>query len=303
VSFNPAPPGGTVTPEQWAAYIATLTQAYQAASGFERLKLQSEIDNANKGRQNALQLERLRGETSRYGIDVENSYKIRALEENARQFEKQHALDTRKFGLEEAQITGTYNGAPTLASRAQDIEEAQLLSSLRSEPDQMFQAMDVEQALSSIRNGRPAQQYANVTGRTTGVAAIDNVAPQYGMHTNTAPAMASPSAPISGGVSAQPTGGTGADPRIKAATAVFNALPPSETEGLDPTGVAALNAAFELYRAPLRPGTLETLSPTQRSGLKSASRRIQNVTGRSYDDFLADYERNKPGQSRSVRAA
>lgn len=295
--FNPAmpmPPGGAVTPEQWAVHIDTLTKAYQAASGFEQRKLDAEINNALKGRANAIELQRMRDKAARYGIDRDMEYKLKALEQNAQQFERQHQLDTRKFGLEEANVTGTYNGRQTeagrqfdaehgLNARIADVSEAQLLSSLRNEPDQMFQAMDVEQALRGIRSGRPARQYATtgaLPGASTGVAAID------GATANAA----------GGGAS------SGQDPRLKAAIGVLKALPPSETEGLDPAGVAALEAAFSLYKAPLRPGTIETLSPTQQAGLKSASRMIQSSTGRSYDDFLADYEKNKPRQQ-SVRAA
>jgi hypothetical protein len=97
-----------------------------------------------------------------------------------------------------------------------------------------------------------------------------------------------------------PAGGSGQgpapDPRIKAIRAVTDALPPSVTDGLDPSGVAALNAVFHLYNAPLAPNTLNTLSPTQQQTLQSGAERIQGVTGQSYDDLMASYKRNGIGQ-------
>lgn len=292
----PGRPANDVTPEQWQAYIDTLKQAYQASSGFERLKLQAQIDDAEKGRQNSLQIAQLQADNSRYGANLQRQTTLDQLRENARQFEANHALDMQKFGLSVGELTGVYNGQPTLAARNAQLQEAQLIAQQRSQPNRLFQTMDLEQALGSLRAGRPATSLAR-----TGVAAIDGLSTDYTGNPY-----------LTGGTSqaagAAPAGGSGQgpapDPRIKAIRAVVDALPPSATDGLDPAGVAALNAAFHIYSAPqtIKPGSLETLDPLQRATLQSAGDRLQGVTGRTYDDLLAEYTRNGVGQG-SVRAA
>lgn len=274
-----------VTPEQWDQYINTLKQAYQASAGFERMKLQSQIDDAEKGRQNSLQIARLQGDNSRYGVDQQRLTAIEQLKQRDKEFAQTHALDTRKA----------------------DISEAQLISSQRSEPNRLFQTMDLEQALSSIRNGGKA----SIAPRP-GVAAVDHLSSDYtgnpylaggGARTQTSSAGGDmmPGQSAASGVGTNTTA-QAADQRLKAARAVMEALPPSATEGLDPTGVSALNAVYALYQSPLRPGTLESLSPTQKAGLQSGAQRVQQYTGRSYDDFVDEYRKSLPGQGAVNRA-
>lgn len=295
--FNPAAPmapsgTGYVTPEQWAQQIATIQAALAASSGFERLKLQSQLDDAKAARANALKIAQLQADNSRYGYDLSRQTALDQLQENARQFDARHALDVRNA----------------------DLSEAQLIAQQRSQPNRLFQTMDLEQALGRIRNGFRA----TTMPMTTGIAAIDGLSTDYtanpylanpylkdsgaggggGSVTPTASApVTTNAAPASGG--AAPTS-AGADPRLSAANAVLKALPPSATEGLDPTGVAALNAVYHLYAAPLQPGTLQSLSPTQKAGLQSGAERLQQYTGKSYDDLMADYYKSAPGMG-SVR--
>jgi hypothetical protein len=282
-----------VTPEMWSQWIAQQTAALQASSGFERLKLQAQISDAEKARQNSLQIAQLQSDNSRYGVDQQRLTAIEQLKQRDKEFAANHELDVRKFGLSEGELTGVYNGQPTLAARGQQLTEAQLIAQQRSQPNRLFQTMDLEQALGSIRNGRPASIMP-----MTGVAAVDGLSSDYQGN----PYLAGGN----GSTGQAPAGGSGErpapDPRLKAIKGVFDALPPSVTEGLDPTGVAALNAAYHIYNAPLKPGTLETLSPTQKLTLQSASDRLQGVTGLSYDDVLARYRRQGIGQG-NVRAA
>lgn len=267
-----------VTPEQ---YAQALQQAkdflrYQAggATPFERQVQQEKIADLEKGYANSLKIAQLQGDNQRYGVDQSRQTALDQLKQNDRQFAANHDL----------------------AVRNADVSEAQLISSQRSEPNRLFQTMDLEQALGTIRNGGRAQTMP----MSTGVAAVDGLSTDYKQN----PYLAGGGTGSSGGgsVSASSTP-TATDPRLTAANAVMKALPPSATQGLDPTGVSALNAVYHLYNAPLKPGTLESLSPTQRAGLQSGSQRVQQYTGRSYDDLLSGYQRSLPGQSANVRSA
>lgn len=288
MSFNPLPPGGSgsdyVTPEQWAQAAATyqMLLRYQAggATPFERQQLQAKIDDALAARQNALKIAQLQADNQRYGYDQSRQTAIDQLKENARQFDARHQLDVRSA----------------------DISEAQLIAQQRSQPNRLFQTMDLEQALGRIRGGFKAttmpmtDQVAAVNGLSTDYTGNPYLAGSGGAGSAAAP-VTNAAAPAA---AASPGGGT--DPRLSAANAVLKALPPSATEGLDPTGVAALNAVYHLYSAPLAPGTLQSLSPTQKATLQSGAERIQGVTGKNYDDLMSDYYRSAPDFG-SVRAA
>lgn len=287
------------TPAQWDAYIATVKQAYAASSGFERIKLKAQLDDAEAGRQNSYRIAQLQSDTSRYGVDVGRQNTLDELKQRDKEFTANHELDLKKFGVTEGELTGVYNGQPTLAARRDQLTEAQLIAQQRSQPNRLFQTMDLEQALGSIRAGRPATSMTR-----TGVSAIDGLSSDYTGN----PYLTGYRAPTGNGASPDTGAGqqatTAPDPRAKALRAVMDALPPSETEGLDPTGVAALNAAYHIYRAPgkVAPGSIERLGPTQQATFQSAGDRLQGTTGLSYDDFMAQYKRNAPGQQ-SVRAA
>lgn len=272
-----------VTPEEWDRYIATIKEAMTASSGFERYKLQAQLDDAEKGRDNAYKIAQLEGDNQRYGYDQQRQTAIDQLKENARQYDKTHELDVKK----------------------QDLSEAQYISDERSKANRLFQTMDLEQALGSIRSGNRATT-------STNVSAIDGLSTDYTDNPYLSNSGGSSGSSGSSGGTTYTASGTGgsattsatstADPRTKAAQAVMKALPPSETEGLDATAVAALNAVYSLYQSPLRQGTLESLSPTQKATLESGSDRIKKTTGKSYDDLMAEYASQAP-RSGGVRAA
>lgn len=296
MAFNPVPPGGSgsdyVTPEQWDQAIAIYQQMLQAQAGgatpFEREQLKAKIDDAVAGRQNALKIAQLQADNQRYGYDQSRQTAIDRLKEDARQFDARHALDVRNA----------------------DVSEAQLIATQRSQPNRLFQTMDLEQALGRIRGGFKA----TTMPMTDQVAAINGLSTDYTQN----PYLANPTLTGTGGAASAPgpvtnaaappaapstaTAGGGTDPRLSAANAVLKALPPSATEGLDPTGVAALNAVYHLYAAPLQPGTLQSLSSTQKAALQSGAERVQQYTGKNYDDLMQEYYRSAPGFG-SVRAA
>jgi hypothetical protein len=91
-------------PQQWDQYIETLTQAMAASSGFERTKLNAQVNDAKKARQNALQIAQLNAETQRYGYDQSRQNIIDQLKENARQFDQNHDLEFQKLGLSREQL-------------------------------------------------------------------------------------------------------------------------------------------------------------------------------------------------------
>src|SRR5690349_14988813 len=50
---------------RWDAYVQQIQQALQASAGFERVKLQKQYEDAEKGRENAYKIAQLSAETSR----------------------------------------------------------------------------------------------------------------------------------------------------------------------------------------------------------------------------------------------
>lgn len=276
---------GYVTPEQWREYIATQKAALAASSGFARVQLQAQIDDAQKALDNAYKIAQLQGDNQRYGYDQQRQTAIDQLKENARQYDRTHELDVKK----------------------QDLSEAQYISDQRSKNNRLFQTMDLEQALTSIRSGNRATT-------STNVAAVDGLSTDYtgnpylsnsggsSSSGGTTYSASGTSSNTAGSATTSATSSSGQDPRTKAARAVMDALPPSATTGLDSSAVAALNAVYHLYNAPLRQGTLESLSPTQQATLQSGSERIKQYTGKSYDDLMSEYANQAP-RSAGVRAA
>lgn len=273
----------TASVADWDEKIRTITAALQASSGFERYKLQAQYDDAQKGRDNAYRIAKLQADNQRYGYDQQRQTALDQLKENARQYDKTHELDVKK----------------------QDLSEAQYISDQRSKANRLFQTMDLEQALGTIRNGGRATT-------STNVAAVDGLSTDYTGNpylSNSGGSSSSGGTTYSASGTSSNTGGSATtsatsqqDPRTKAARAVMDALPPSATAGLDSSAVAALNAVYHLYNAPLRQGTLESLSPTQQATLQSGSERIKQYTGKSYDDLMAEYANQAP-RSGGVRAA
>jgi len=302
VSYNPYAPsasvGATLDPsgqgiassDDWAAEQARIGALINSTEGYERWALEQKYADSEKGRQNALQLEQMRARAARYGVDAQTRSEMAQLAQRAKEFEANHDLDVQKFGLSQGELTGYYQGRPTLAREGQQLQEAQYIAQQRSQPNRLFQTMDLEQALGAIRGGRPATQLAQ-----TGVSAVDGLSTDYTGN----PYLAGGAGPLPGPPTGQSGATTGAapDPRLKALNAVMTALPPSATEGLDPNAVAALNAAYAIYKSPglAKPGSIESLSPTQKATFASAGERLQGYTGRSPDDFMAAYRWNSPG--------
>jgi hypothetical protein len=97
-------PSGNVSPEQYDAYIATITKAMAASSGFARTQLQAQINDAKKARQNAMAIAQVQAEVQRFGITTSRQNLLDQLQENARQFDQNHGLELEKLGLSREQL-------------------------------------------------------------------------------------------------------------------------------------------------------------------------------------------------------
>jgi len=315
----------TVSADQWDRYIAVVTKAMAASSGFQRMQFEAQIKDAEKARQNAMKIAQLQAETSRYGVDVGRENLLAQLTENARQFDQNHVLDMQKFGLSQQQFEqGKYEFGANLGQRQHEfgvtagqnqqninLGFAKTATDYLSTPDRYFQAGDYidmgKRALQGLgpqpygATGTPrpktTDEFAVLSGYTQpGERAYAGGTPSYGEAPG---AYAGQGA--TGRGSDMPSNATNEpipDPRLKAVRGVFEALPPSGEAGLDGNDWAALQAAKAIYSSNLKPGTLQRMRPGQLAMNRSAGTRF----GISVPDWEQDVASYGVGQQ-SVRAA
>lgn len=283
--MQPQAPSGNMGPEAYEQYIGVLTQAMQASSGWEREKLSAQREDAAKGLQNAMSIAKLQAETSRYGIDAQSATAMRALKENARQFDATHALDMQKFGLSYASAYSDYVLTPDrYAAGADFVNMAARTISGQGGPAPYgstgdFHAKTPEDfaAINKPGGTEPVPQSSAASGAAAGV----------------------PNPGISQTAQNAATGsGAGADARVKAMKAMIDAVPPSQSAGLNENDAAVLAASRALYSTNLQPGTLEAMRPDQARIFGSYVKR----SGRSLDDYISSYTRSLPGQGRASAA-
>lgn len=249
----------------WDQQIATIKQAMQEASGFQRLQLQSQLEDAEKGRQNALRIARLNNETSRYGTDVQRRTAMAQLKENARQFDLRHGLDVQQLGLDRAKTATEY-----LAT-----------------PDRWAQAGNYLALSGRVLAGQPgAGSYG------TSVAPRPNTEQDFAV-------LQSGGNPYAGrGDAAAAAGGTGAgaDARTKALKAVISGYTPSNGVGLDANDYAVLNATRAIMGMNLTPQQQATIrsDPEYRAILGSNMRNL----GQNPDSWWTRQQQSLPGQGR-----
>jgi hypothetical protein len=289
----------------WDQYIATISEAMQASSGSARRALEAQMKDAAAGRQNAIALERLRGETSRYGVDAQREVAIKQLTENARQFDSTHALDMQKFGLNVQQF---------------GLDYAKTATDYLSTPDRYFQGSTFMDAAQRARGGM--LQGANYTAqgqptpKTLGDFAVlqqsgaqgAGGAPQGytmpGAPAATGQATGAPGQPAGqgapGGQGAAQGSGAATDGRVQALGSLFKALPPSSDLGVNDRDYAVLRAAHSIISAPgeLAPGTIQSWSPGNKSMLSSAASRL----GYDPKDWWDNLQRMQPGQGSATGA-
>lgn len=287
--FVPQQSTGTASSSDYATLMQQIQQqiqpvlaAIQAGAGgdlkYKYDALKAQYDDAAKARDNALKLERLRDETSRYGVDAQRQTAMAQLEENARQFDATHGLELQKLGVDTARVATDY----------------------LSTPDRYFQAGN----------------YLDFVGRALGKTTPYSMgAAPYGVNGQPTPktwndfaALSAYTTPNGAASAAQPTGGgggggapaptDGSDPRAKVLQTMVKALPPSAEDGLNDTDAAVLRAAQALYSTRLTPQAYQSLKsdPDLLGMTKSAGARL----GYNPDAWLAQQNRNLPGMG-SVR--
>lgn len=258
--------------EAYDKHIATLTRAWQESSGLQRRQIESQIEDARKGRENAMEIANLQAQTSRYGTDVQRDTRLAELKQNQQQFDATHGLDLQKYGLDVAKAYTAY----------------------ASTPDMMFARNDFLAGMNRVGQGLgPRNVMSSGTPQAKG---WQDFAALAGF--NTPAVQAGRSQGGGGNVAPQgPTGGGGTDQRLSAANAVMKAMPPSDGDGYDGQDWEALNAIRSLYSA-RRPGSVERLGKERQKIANAGLARM------GYDANLVneDYRRTLPGQG-NVRAA
>lgn len=288
------------------AYLGKLDAMLQASSGTQQRQLEAQVKDAQKARANQMAIARLQAETSRYGVDAQREVTLKQLVENQRQFDATHALDMQRFGLDVKKFG--------LDVQKFGLNYAQAETDYLSTPDRYAQGADFRAAAARMitPEGGPASTAPNPYGQDTEFVAktpqdFAVLAHRYsGQETPTMPPGQDASAPTPYGANppAPPQNGapgsTGqqADPRVQALGSIFKALPPSREQGMDASDHAVLEAARSIMSTNLRPGSLESMRPDQRSILSSYVKR----SGRSWNDYLQDYKNNRPGQQSPLLA-
>lgn len=303
---------------RWEQYMATIQQAMQASAGFERVKLQEQYKDAEKGRQNAMAIARLQSDTSRYGYDQQRQSQIDDLKERGRQFDANHALAQQEFGLKREQFTEDTRrfGLEHGLKRDQfGLEVADAYTRYSQTPDMMFARNDLMHGLGQVGLGGAPQNVMSGDARPQAKGWEDFAALSgYKVSPSQANPLSSPGgammpAPIEGRVvsassTPMPSGGmgtgqagSGTDPRVTAAAGIMRALPPSETPGTDGQDWSALRAIESLYMS-RKPRQVEALGDQRRKTAQAGLARL------GYDprQVEEDRQRSLPGQ-RSVRAA
>lgn len=255
-------------------YMQQIQAALQEASGSQARALKAQMDNARAARENAMEIAQLQASTSRYGVDVASKDRMRALKENARQFDASHGL-----------------------------EIAKAYTAFSSTPDLMFARNDFLQGMGRVGQGLNVQPYHS-QGTPQAKTWQDFAAiAQY----NGSTVPGGGQSPGGGGNGAQQAaaaaGGGGEakappDPRVQAATSIMKALPPSDSPGADGQDWHAINAITEMFKAG-RPGSLERLGE---SGQKIA---LAGAARAGYDPLrlMEDYKRSLPGQKSPLLSA
>lgn len=257
------------------AYVQGIMQQFQEAAGNDdeyRMKaLEGQLKSAEAARQNAMKIAQLQASTSRYGIDAQSATAMRALKENARQFDAQHGL-----------------------------EIAKAYTAFASTPDLMFARNDFVDAMGRVGQGLSPQ--ASITRNPGPVAkTYEDFSALAQYNGSQVPGASSDGG--GGGGSSQPAaasggGGEAKDPRIAAANAIVKALPPSDNQGHDGQDWAAINAMRSLYSSG-RPGIEARLGASRtKTGLAAIARA-------GFDPNLVheEYTRALPGQGSPIRAA
>lgn len=260
---SPTPPGAGATPSQWDQYIATIQAAINASAGWERTKLEAQMEDARKGRANAYKIAELQAKTSRYGTDQQTNMQLAQLKQNQKQFEASHGL-----------------------------ELAKAYTQFASTPDMVWSLNDFKGALGRVGQGfspQPIAASASPTPKTyEDFAALTNY--KTGDGASSGSGTADPGGRAAGGRSTT-------DARVTAANAVMRAIPPSETPGNDGQDWAALRAIENLYMAG-RPGEVERLGAPRRKIAQAGLARL----GYDPALVESDRQRALPGQG-NVRAA
>lgn len=266
--------------DRWDEYVRSIQEAMQASAGWQREQFRMQLEDAQRGRENAMAIARLSAENARYGVDVGRQNMLDQLRQTQQQFEANHALEQQRFGLSVAEAYTDYAKTPDMRWSANDFDTAIQNVGLGGGP--------VPIAGQARPQPKSWQDFAALSGFNTPVVQAGQTQPPAG----------GAGGPDTGrGAVGSGGAGTPTDPRLTAATGILKALPPSGTAGHDQNDWAALEAVRNLYLSG-RPGEVERLGRPRQRIAEAGLARL------GYDPALVVEERRRglPGQG-SVRMA
>jgi hypothetical protein len=285
---------GGLPPGAYDEYIGVLGEMLQASSGVQRKQIEAQIRDAEQGRRNQMAIARLQSETSRYGVDAQRETALAQLKENQRQFDLTHGLEMQKFGLNYALAETEFLSTPDRYAQGADFRAAAARMLGPGGGPAPYGADTDFQAKTPQDFSVLANKYS---GQQNPVAAPGGTSP----NTGPTPYQVAASQSSGGGATQAASGGGsggGTDPRVATLTTMFKQMPPSREDGMDANDFAVMEAAKAIMSTNLKPGSLESMRPDQRSILASHVKR----SGRSWNDYVADYQRYGVGQKSPMQA-
>ncbi len=140
-------------------YIAKLTQQWEQSSGLQRKQIESQIEDAKKARENAMEIARLQDRTSRYGTDVGSRDRMAALMQEDQHFQATHGLDMQRLGLDRAKTATDYLSTPDRFVQANDFLDlsGRVLANQGGAGNNAYHVMNAAKAIYSM-NLNPQQQ-------------------------------------------------------------------------------------------------------------------------------------------------
>jgi hypothetical protein len=213
---------------RYDAYVEDLKRTADESSGFARMVALRQLDDAVKGREVQREIADIQARSSRYGVDVTSRDRLRALKEDARQFDLKHGLEMERLGLQRAETATNFLATPDRYAQAGN-----------------FLALSGRVAANQPGGGTYGSAVAPRPNTMGDYAVLEGGGNPYA---NRGDATAA-----AGGA------GAGADARQKALKAIVSGYQPSQGVGLDQNDYAVLGASQAIMNMNLNPQQQATI--------------------------------------------
>jgi hypothetical protein len=263
---------------RYDAYVEDLKRTADESSGFARMVALRQLDDAVKGREVQREIADIQARSSRYGVDVTSRDRLRALKEEARQFDLKHGLEIEKVALQRAETATNFLATPDRYAQAGN-----------------FLALSGRVAANQPGGGTYGSAVAPRPNTMQDYAVLESGQNPYANRGSAVDAA------TGGGAGATPAaGGAGADARQKALKAIISGYTPSQGVGVDQNDWAVLGASHAIMNMNLNPQQQATIGSNKEYQAILGSN-MKNL-GANPDSWWQKQQQSLPGQG-SARLA